>query len=290
MRLYSAALLGLALAAPALAQDSSECEDAAAAFAPYEGRLTADELAFGVAWLQDQIDLRPSDVDPCGLVAGAHAEADAHLAARDSASAAAAASAGYEEARAPSPMEAHAVPAGQGEHRLNLAFEAPTAGAYSVRAASAPDWLELDPAAGEFEAGADRLLTVPFRLAPGAPVGETVAVSVEVVGESGPVGMAAFTVRVEAPLEVTLGAPFPNPARGAVTLPFELPEASDVTVEVYDALGRLVARIEVGERAAGAHEAALDGRALAAGAYVVRLTTGGEGGRDVRVRRLTVVR
>lgn len=283
----------LALAAPALAQDAPACEDAAAALAPYEGRLTVDELAFGVDWLQDQVDLRPEGVDPCDLVAGAHAEADALLAERDSAPTAnaSAESATTSAVVATSPEDAvHTLPAGRGEHRLELVFEAPASGAYSSRVASAPAWLRLDGGQAEVEAGADRRVAIPFRLAPDAPVGETAAVSVEVVGTSGPVGIAEFSVRVEAPLQVALGTPFPNPARGAVTLPFELPEASEVTVEVYDALGRSVARIDAGERAAGAHEAALDGRALAAGTYVVRMTAEGESGREVRVRRLTVVR
>lgn len=285
--------LTTALAVPALAQDAPECEDADAALASYEGLLTADELAFGVAWLQDQIDLRPDGVAPCDLVAGAHAEADALLAERDSAQTATstAGPASVVGSAAASPDAAiHDVPAGRGEHRIELVFEAPSAGAYAARAVSAPAWLRLDGGQVEVEAGADRRVVLPFRLSSDAPVGEAGVVSVEVVGASGPVGMAAFSVRVEAPLEVALGTPFPNPARGAVTLPFELPAASEVTVEVYDVLGRSVARLDVGERAAGTHEAALDGRALAAGAYVVRLTAESENGREVRVRRLTVVR
>jgi len=46
-----------------------------------------------------------------------------------------------------------------------------------------------------------------------------------------------------------------------------------VQLAVYDALGRLVATLAGGPRAAGAHEAPFDARALAPGAYLVRLVT-----------------
>ena len=83
-----------------------------------------------------------------------------------------------------------------------------------------------------------------------------------------------------------LGAPAPNPARGTVRVPYALETAGEATLAVYDALGREVAVVASGEKAAGRHEAALDGAALAPGVYVVRLTSGAE----TATARLTVVR
>jgi hypothetical protein len=78
----------------------------------------------------------------------------------------------------------------------------------------------------------------------------------------------------------------PNPFRGEATLGFELPRTTEVVVEVFSALGRRVARLELGTKAAGAHEVALDGRAWPAGAYLYRLSAGG----DVASGTLTLVR
>ena len=81
-------------------------------------------------------------------------------------------------------------------------------------------------------------------------------------------------------------APRPNPSRGSVEVPFELAVAGAARLTVVDALGREVARLVDGEVAAGVQRATLDGRALAAGVYVLVLETGGER----LTRTLTVLR
>ncbi|HYG68334.1 MAG TPA: T9SS type A sorting domain-containing protein, partial [Anaeromyxobacteraceae bacterium] len=78
----------------------------------------------------------------------------------------------------------------------------------------------------------------------------------------------------------------PNPARGQATLRFTQPEAGHVRLAVYDAIGREVAVLVDGSVEAGVHEAALDGGALPAGVYVVRMTAGGR----ALTQRVTVIR
>ena len=84
-----------------------------------------------------------------------------------------------------------------------------------------------------------------------------------------------------------LGAAYPNPSSGRVTVPFGLAEAAHVRLAVYDALGREVAVLVDRQVEAGAHEAALGASSLPAGVYLVRLTT--DGGL-AQAQRLTVVR
>lgn len=81
----------------------------------------------------------------------------------------------------------------------------------------------------------------------------------------------------------------PNPVRGTVLIPFDLPRASTATLELFDAQGRRIRRIRIA-LAPGRHELPVDlreegGRALAAGVYAYRLTAGGESAE----RRLVVV-
>ncbi len=73
-----------------------------------------------------------------------------------------------------------------------------------------------------------------------------------------------------------LGRTYPNPARTAAAIPFSLGQAGFVTLDVYDALGRRVARVLAEDRPAGAQEARFSTEALGAGLYLVRLTAGGE--------------
>jgi pimeloyl-ACP methyl ester carboxylesterase len=84
---------------------------------------------------------------------------------------------------------------------------------------------------------------------------------------------------------VELLAPFPNPARNQVTIRYAVPERTEVTISVYDALGRLV-QILAEEESNGRKEMKVDANRLASGTYFVRL----EAGSEVKVHQLTVVR
>ncbi|MEM1056449.1 MAG: T9SS type A sorting domain-containing protein [Bacteroidota bacterium] len=88
----------------------------------------------------------------------------------------------------------------------------------------------------------------------------------------------------ELPNEPTLSPPSPNPARGASTVTFALPESAEVRVSVFDALGREVAVLAEGRQSAGTHTAPLT--SLPAGTYIVRFQTG----ETAQTQRLTVIR
>jgi hypothetical protein len=64
----------------------------------------------------------------------------------------------------------------------------------------------------------------------------------------------------------------PNPSKGTAVMAFDLPEAADVTLAVYDISGRKVATPLNGRLEAGEHEAIVGG--LAPGVYVYRLDAG----------------
>ena len=79
---------------------------------------------------------------------------------------------------------------------------------------------------------------------------------------------------------------YPNPAARSARVAFELATAADVSLRVFDAMGRQVAVVAEGARAAGAHSVAADLGGLASGVYVLRLDAGGE----VATARIAVVR
>jgi hypothetical protein len=83
---------------------------------------------------------------------------------------------------------------------------------------------------------------------------------------------------------------YPNPFRGQTTLRFDLPEAANVSLSIYDVMGRQVATLVDGSMAAGRHEVAWQGRgrngSLASGVYFARL----KAGTHTATRRLTIVR
>ncbi len=84
-----------------------------------------------------------------------------------------------------------------------------------------------------------------------------------------------------------LGQPFPNPARGRVTVPLRLARDGAATVTVVDALGRTVATLHDGPLPAGTSVLTWEATdALAAGVYLVRLSSDA----GTEVRRILVVR
>ncbi len=81
---------------------------------------------------------------------------------------------------------------------------------------------------------------------------------------------------------------YPNPFSETVTVAYRTAEPAAVTVEVFDALGRLVATLADGPAAAGEHRAAWG--AGASGVYHVRLTARPASGGPAHVVRQSVVR
>ncbi len=66
---------------------------------------------------------------------------------------------------------------------------------------------------------------------------------------------------------------YPNPFNPTTVISYKLSAGSNVTLKVYDILGRVVATLVDGEETAGPHEVVFDGSRFASGVYFYRLTT-----------------
>jgi hypothetical protein len=98
--------------------------------------------------------------------------------------------------------------------------------------------------------------------------------------------MSASAGSVALPETLEVQPARPNPARGRAMVRVGVPDPGPVDVAVYDAVGRRVAVLASGERAAGWHDLGVEAGGLAPGVYVVRAVTGD----SVATRTLTVVR
>jgi hypothetical protein len=67
---------------------------------------------------------------------------------------------------------------------------------------------------------------------------------------------------------------YPNPFNARTRITFELAQAGEVSLDVFDITGRLVRTLANGRMAAGTHEVSLDARDLPSGVYVYRLAAG----------------
>jgi photosystem II stability/assembly factor-like uncharacterized protein len=77
----------------------------------------------------------------------------------------------------------------------------------------------------------------------------------------------------ELPTAVMLTPNFPNPFNPATTMEIVLPQPGDVTLAVYDVLGRVVATLVTGRREAGTTRVRWDAAGMPSGVYFARLTT-----------------
>ena len=78
----------------------------------------------------------------------------------------------------------------------------------------------------------------------------------------------------EMPHEFNLRQNYPNPFNPSTTIKFELPRTSQVSLTVYDILGREVSVLVNEKRNAGVYEVKFDGSGLASGVYFYRLQAG----------------
>jgi hypothetical protein len=78
----------------------------------------------------------------------------------------------------------------------------------------------------------------------------------------------------ELPAHFVLEQNYPNPFNPTTVVRYQLPAAGDVTLAVYDLLGREVAVLVRGRVDAGVHEVTFDASGLSSGVYLYRLSAG----------------
>jgi hypothetical protein len=90
-------------------------------------------------------------------------------------------------------------------------------------------------------------------------------------GDSAAVGIGQDTPTM--PGRFSLFPNYPNPFNPATTIRYELPQFAEVTVEIYDILGRKVATLVSGPQQPGPHRVVWDGGEYPSGIYFYRLKT-----------------
>ncbi len=88
------------------------------------------------------------------------------------------------------------------------------------------------------------------------------------------------------PKNFSLHQNYPNPFNPTTKIRYELPNASRVTLKVYNLIGQEVAALVDGERVAGVYAAELNAASLSSGTYFYRL----QAGEFSQVKKLTVLK
>ena len=95
-----------------------------------------------------------------------------------------------------------------------------------------------------------------------------------------------MAVKATVPDEFFLSEAYPNPFNSTVRLDYGLAEPTNVSVNIFDIGGRLVANLVTGKLNAGFHSIVWDGKTTSSGIYFVRMLAG-----DFRtVKKVTLLR
>lgn len=143
------------------------------------------------------------------------------------------------------------------------AFSVQTDGSLGLMAIYADDpATDADEGARPGDTVALRTEAGPFASIEWTEAGAVFDVSGQVVSNGGETGVpAAFALR----------STYPNPFAETTSVAFDLATAADVSLDVFDTTGRLVATLVQGPMAAGSHEATWEARGVASGVYLIAL-------------------
>jgi hypothetical protein len=120
--------------------------------------------------------------------------------------------------------------------------------------------------------------TIPFTLGPNAGIsyeGGSLAVPVSIEDQS-----------PEIPTVFALYQNYPNPFNPSTTIRYDIPKQTQVTVKIYDVMGRLVEELVNDQHAPGAYMATWNAQGYASGIYYYRINAGD----FVSVRKLILMK
>ena len=88
-------------------------------------------------------------------------------------------------------------------------------------------------------------------------------------------GLSTSNETLDKPLSYSLKAAYPNPFNPSTVIPYELSNATDVSIEIFDMLGRRVGILVDEFKPAGFHTVRFDGSGLSSGVYMIRMNAAG---------------
>lgn len=94
------------------------------------------------------------------------------------------------------------------------------------------------------------------------------------------------SVKIEIPLQYSLEQNYPNPFNPTTNIRFELPEASHVSIKVYNMLGQEVITVLNENMPAGYQNVTFDASKIASGTYIYRM----EAGKYSQVKKMTLLK
>jgi len=161
-----------------------------------------------------------------------------------------------------------------------------------VEITSTPQWLRMSNNKYKIENikdGETHVAQFTFSVDKSAPVNKPEQMIFTISNSDGQKWIKTLSLQVSPPAEFELFQNYPNPFNPTTTIGYQLPTASNITLKVFDAIGREVATIDEGVKEAGYHEVNWNAMTASSGMYIYQLTWKNEKGEQKYYRKKMLV-
>ena len=130
-----------------------------------------------------------------------------------------------------------------------------------------------------------------FSVDKSAPVNKPEQVIFTITNSSGERWTKTLSLQVSPPEKFELFQNYPNPFNPSTTISYQLPAAMNVSLKIYDALGREVLTLDEGLKEPGFHKNEWNARNIASGMYIYQLVlTSAEEKREFHRKKMLLVK
>ena len=167
----------------------------------------------------------------------------------------------------------------------------------TVELKNSPGWLKFSGNSASFAAlksNEEKLATFDFSVDKTAELNKVQTLSFSITDKSGHKWTNEIAIKVSPPATYDLSQNYPNPFNPTTTIEYQLPGTGspfNISLKVYDILGREVATLAGERQEAGFYQKIFDARRFASGMYVYRLVaTGSQNKRHVFQKKMLMVK
>ena len=173
----------------------------------------------------------------------------------------------------------HQVPFSSKNNTIELSVvntAAVDAGKIIVEVQNSPQWLTFTNSKTEILSLKSReaaTASFTFSVDKSAPVNKQQTLNFTISSPTGEKWTKEITIQVSAPEKFELFQNYPNPFNPTTTIEYALPKTGNVSLKIYDAIGKEVTTLVNEVQEAGYYSAKFDASKLSSGMYIYKLTS-----------------
>jgi hypothetical protein len=142
---------------------------------------------------------------------------------------------------------------------------------------NAPEWLKFESQSDtlqQLQSKAEKAASFTFSVAKTAPVNKEQTLNFSITDKKGQSWTKEIAIRIAPPKTFELLQNYPNPFNPTTTIEYQLPGTGtrfDVSLKIYDAIGREIASLVNEQQEPGYYQKTFDASRYASGMYIYRL-------------------